>query len=92
MFCLNYSASWYENRSKIPPNFSLKPLSFEGGLQKDFTSALGVIADHFFFEMNALPFLQGREGDSHPESRHNRRHTAFISYTTIRYILCEWRR
>lgn len=89
MFCLNYSASWYENPSKIPPNFFLKSLSFEGGLQKDFLSALGVIADRFFFEMNTLPFLQGREGDSHPESCHNRRHAAFISYTMIRYILCE---
>lgn len=83
LFCLNYSASWYENPSKIPPNLFLKYLQFEDGLQKDFLFALGVIADNFFFEMNPLPFLQGREDVSREKSCHDRGHPFFISNRII---------
>lgn len=86
MFCLNYSASWYENPSKIPPHLFLKYLQFEDGLQKDFLFAVGAIADHFCFEVNPLPFLQGRGEVSGEKSCHDGGRSFFISNRIISHI------
>lgn len=78
MFCLNYSASWYENLSKIPSHLFLRYLSFEDGLRKDFMFLRGVIAGNFSVGMNSLPFLQGGEEDSGGDRGHGGRHAFFL--------------